>query len=705
MDTEMTLAEFTDIMVEIRDQPAWRVQADKEMDYKDGNQLSSDLLKRMEDLGIPPAIEPLIGLKIEAALGAEAKRRTDWRVIPDSDKSGQEVADAFNFKLNQAERRSRADRACSDAYESQYSVGIGWVEVVRERDPFKYPYRCNVVHRNEIWYDWNAKDPMLDDSRYLIRKKWIDKDIAKLMFPDHAQLLEHSISGWHSMDWAMFEQGASTGLFSAQDVERGWTIEEQEWRNIAQKRIQLFELWYRRFVNVIVMRMPDGRVVELDQNNQSHRLAILSGIEPEYAIVGRVRRAIWAGPHLLSDEKSPFRHSYFPYIPFWGHKEDRTGAPYGRVRAMMYMQDNINASLSKIRWGLAAKVTLRTDGAVLMTDDQFRDEIGRPDADIKLDVDHMAKPGSKFDILENFNLSEQQYKMLVDSKDSLSKLSGISDEFAGVNNNSQSGVQFQSAVEQSNQGLANIDDNFGESRSRVGELLLSLIIQDSIGKPMQVTIDGGAIRPDRTIALNEPVWEGNTQYLNNDVERTMLKVTLEDVPSTPSFKTQQLSAFSEAFKSTTPNYQRVMMPHMINLMDIPNKDEIIQGMKEADQQPTPDMIDAQNKIKELEIKQMLMEAQVKLITAQSVKTMTEAQYAAMQGGAQVAQIPDVAPIADVIMQNAGYQQLGGTDPNFPQPNIQVPDQNVNQNTSPMLPPVAGSPMRGVETQRVNDNYA
>lgn len=41
----------------------------------------------------------------------------------------------------------------------------------------------------------------------------------------------------------------------------------------------------------------------------------------------------------------------------------------------------------------------------------------------------------------------------------------------------------------------------------------------------------------------------------------------------------------------------------------------------------------------------------------------------MQGGAQVAQMPMIVPIADAIMQGAGYPRPspGGDDPNFPTP--------------------------------------
>ena len=72
-DGGLSLRQFESMFVELRNQPAWRGKADKEMEYVDGNQLDSDILQRMAAIGMPPAIEPLIGPAIEAVLGLEAK--------------------------------------------------------------------------------------------------------------------------------------------------------------------------------------------------------------------------------------------------------------------------------------------------------------------------------------------------------------------------------------------------------------------------------------------------------------------------------------------------------------------------------------------------------------------------------------------------------------------------------------------------------
>jgi len=104
----------------------------------------------------------------------------------------------------------------------------------------------------------------------------------------------------------------------------------------------------------------------------------------------------------------------------------------------------------------------------------------------------------------------------------------------------------------------------------------------------------------------------------------------------------------------------------------------------------------------------------------------------MQTGTQVAQMPMIAPIADKVMQGAGWRPAaGGVDPNIPVPaqtaamNIKSPyiqgqgpevvaepgggageGMDVRQNTSPQFPPVprdGASSMTGIETASTADN--
>lgn len=729
----LTLDEYTEFMREIEAQPHWRHIADKEMEYADGNQLGSELLTRQKELGIPPAVEDLIGPALLSIQGYEAAQRTDWRVTPNGETGGQDVADALNYKLNQAEKQSKADRACSDAFRPQIAVGLGWVEVKRESDPTKYPYRCIPIHRGEIHWDFHAQEDDLSDARYLRRQRWIAPSIIALMFPQHKELItrigRHGASWFAELAIESADGGSSTGLQNSWAEANGYTVAENRWYNPTSKEACLAEVWYRRWVSVAVLTSPDGRVVEYDEDNEAHNVAIATGsAKHSMAVVTRERRSYWLGPHRLFDGPTPYTHHHFSYVPFWGFREDATRKPYGYVRGMIYQQDAINSGISKMRWGMSAVQTIRTKGATTMTDAQVRRQVARIDSDIVLDAQAMAQPGARFEITRNFQLNDQQHQMLNDSRSAIQRVSSVTAGFMGKQGTATSGLQEQTQVEQSNQGLGRMMDSFRMGRSMVGEMLLAMIVDDLGDKEQVIVIEGDAVREDRSVHINKPEVdpESGYPYLSNDLQRTRLMVALEDVPSNASYRGQQLNAMSEAVKSLPPQYQAAMLPFMVSLMDVPFKKDVVEAVRAAAEQESPEAIEqriqqavqdalaksgAELKMREIAIKERKSESEIGEIQARMVQIGVQAAYSAMQGGAQVAAMPQIAPIADAIMQGAGYKlpSPGGDDPNFPQPTglpAAAAVAPVQQNTSPAFPPVApdgSSPMQGIETPNINDN--
>lgn len=734
---EMTLPEYIEILREIEEQAPWRTNADKEMDYVDGNQLNSELLQKQAAVGIPPAVEDLMGPALRALTGYEASTRTDWRVSPDSGPSGQDVADALGYELNQAEKASRADQACGDAFRTQAAVGIGWVEVSKQSDPFQYPYRCAPVHRNEIHWDMqgNAEDPLLEKSRWLRRSRWLRPERIIAAFPKHKDVIR--LCGRHGSQWwgdttvmQALDGGSSTGLQNAWNEARGWTVEESRWYDSTRRELCLTELWYRRWEQVPVLTSPDGRVVEFDENNPAHLYAVTTGASKvTVATIARMRMSYWLGPHKLHDGPSPYSHRFFPYVPFVAFREDRTGVPYGYARSMIYQQDSVNSGTAKLRWGMSVVRTERTKGAVAMSDAQFRQQIARPDADIVLDADHMARQGAVFKVHRDFQLNDQQFKLLQDARLAIERVSVITSGFQGKSGTATSGIQEQTQVEQTNQSLGTLMANFRSARARVGEILMALIIADWGTKHRTVTIEGqDGVTEDRVIELNKPEVDPATglQYLSNDLSRTMLKVGLEEVPSSTTYRAQQLKTMGETVKSLPPNYQAAITPFMVSLMDVPFKRAVVEAIRAAGQQETREAVEQRIKeaveqalmkaghdlkSRELDMKERVSDAQIKQMMAQAVQTGVQAAFSAMQAGSQVAQMPQIAPVADAIMQGAGYvRPERSDDPNFPIAGVpQLPPgapPQANANTSPTFPPVpddGASPMAGIETPATTDN--
>jgi hypothetical protein len=729
----MTLSEYRTILEEIEEQPIWRATADKEMDYADGNQLDTELLRKQKEIGIPPAIEDLIGPALLSIQGYESTTRTDWRVTPDGDVGGQDVADALNFRLNQAERHSKADRACSKAFRPQIGCGLGWVEVAKDSDPFKYPYRCTPVHRNEIHWDMSGgPDAEPIEWRWLRRARWLHFSRIAASFPKHRALIEacgKNGAAWWTDEALWKEGGTSTGLQNGWADGRAYTTAEDHWYNTTTKDLCLAELWYRRWVSGVVMRLRDGRIVEYDKRNSAHDLALATGFgKAERATFARVRRAYWLGPHLLHDGKTPYTHKHFPYAPFFGFREDATGVPYGYVRSMKYPQDSINSGQSKLRWGMSVVRVERTEGAVKMTDAQLRRQVARPDADIVLNAAHMATPGARFEVKRDYTLTDQHYQMLNDNRLSIERVSSITSGFIGRQGTARSGVQEQTQVEQSNQSLGFIMDNFRAGRTMIGEMLLAMQIQDIGNEEMTVVIEGDAVTADRTVVLNKTETDEQGQpYLTNDLQRTRLKVGLEEVPSTSTYRGQQLNAMSEAVKSLPPEYQAAAMPFLAALMDVPFKRELVEALRAVGVSQSPEAIekrvreDVANELKarELDMKAAKNDADIKKIIAQAVQVGVQSAFSAMQAAAQVTMNPAVAPVADKIMQAAGYQlpNPAGVDPNLVPPDalpaamppgepLEGDIGSVNENTSPAFPPIpddGASPMTGIETPTPGDN--
>ena len=154
--SDISVEAYDKICRDIRQQPKWRLDSDTDCDYYDGAQTTAEVVQRLKEAGIPPQDSNLIKPTINAVLGLEARSRTDYKITSD-DESQAEIAEGLSARIKEAETESRADRAMSDAYSSMIRAGIGWVEVSREFDPLKYPYRVREVHRNEIYWDWTVE--------------------------------------------------------------------------------------------------------------------------------------------------------------------------------------------------------------------------------------------------------------------------------------------------------------------------------------------------------------------------------------------------------------------------------------------------------------------------------------------------------------------------------------------------------------------
>lgn len=644
-DSALSREQVEAFLFEIKHQPAWRREADRCAEYYDGNQLSKDTVERLKERGQPPLISNLIKPTIDTVLGMEAKTRTDWRVRSEDDEAcDDELAEALSLKLKHAEIESRADRAVSDAYAAQCKTGLGWVEVSREHDPFKSPYRVQYVHRREIFWDWKAEQADLSDARYLIRRRWLELDHAVAMMPQYATLFRATTSAWAGFD-PLLE--SDTGLVQSWEIERDSRIGADDWRDVERQRICLYEIWYRKWVRGYVMQLPNGAVLEVDFSNPRHAEAIVAGtVQVKQATFQKVRLAWYAGPHFLYDVPSPYHHGQFPYVPFFAFREDATGAPYGLVRSMISPQDEVNARKSKMLWALNSRRVI-TDADAVQDHNRTMEEVARPDAYVILDANR--KPGSTFSVQDGGDLAAQQFRVMQESKQEIAEASGIHKSMMGQASGATSGLAINSLVEQGLNTLAEINDNYRFARRLVGEMLFELVKQNLTQGPVRVTIGEGNNK--RAVLLNQPAINEETgqPMVLNEVAKVKAKVVLDDIPSTPTYRMQQLQILSEITKSLPPNLQAFVIDYVIEATDMPKRHELAERLRAAvgiqDQQQQQAAAQAQQQAMQqqqsMQQKQFVLDAAIK--AAQIRKLNAEADRATGQAQAMQAPAAEVPP--------------------------------------------------------------
>jgi hypothetical protein len=244
-------------------------------------------------------------------------------------------------------------------------------------------------------------------------------------------------------------------------------------------------------------------------------------------------------------------------------------------------QDEVNARLSKMMWLLSAKRAI-LDPDQVDDIDELRREMNRPDAIIVLSA-RRNRTNAMFEVESDFQLTTQQFEVLKDASESIQKTAGVYQAMLGDKQpgGANSGVAINSLVEQGTTTLAEINDNFRFGRRMVGEMLVGLLVEDMGREPQVLNVDETFGNSKKQIMLNNPVVVNGVQMLNNDVQRAMIKVALEEIPSTPSYRAQQLMVLSELTKSLPEQIQAFVVPFILESSEMPHRREIADQVRKA----------------------------------------------------------------------------------------------------------------------------
>lgn len=632
-----------------------RIQQAIDEDYYDNDQWSEEDAQTLKDRGQAPICYNVISQTINWIIGSEKRGRTDFNVLP----RGKEDAKPAQKKTQLLKYLSDVNRTPfhrSRAFEDAVKVGVGWLEDgVTDGDDKEPVYSRYENWRNILW-DSASTEYDIEDCRYVIRNKWVDLDVSIAYFPDREDLLERSASASDRYG-ADFANGDEVMDFSEEEREtlsRGVSDHSAN-----RQRVRMLEVWFKKPERV--QKVTDGafRGEVFDQSDLRHQVAQASGMVAERMMM-RTYVAIMTTSGLCYVGPSPYKHNRYPFTPIWGYRRGRDGMPYGVIRALRDIQDDINKRASKAQFILSTNKTIMEEGAV---EDmaQFMEEVARPDGVI------VVKPNKRLEINVDRDLAASHMQLMSQGISMIQSVSGVTDELMGKTTNAKSGVAIQARQEQGSMSTSKLFDNLRFAVQTQGEKTLSLVEQ-YFTEQKQFRITNQRMTPEY-VDINDGLPE-------NDITRTKADFIISDAEWRASLRQAQAEQLMEMMTRLPPDVALVMLDLVVESMDLPNREELVKRIRQVSGQRDPDATELtpeeqqaqQAQAQQAQFQQQMADAQLRGMVAKAVKdevaaqktmvdmagTNVNTQKAAVEA-AQTAMIaPGILPVADALLKESGF---------------------------------------------------
>ena len=345
--------------------------------------------------------------------------------------------------------------------------------------------------------------------------------------------------------------------------------------------------------------------------------------------------------------------------------------PYGIIRGLRDIQEDINKRASKALAILSSNKVIMDEGAVDDLED-FRDEVAKPNAVL------VKKQGKELRLDTDRELAPAHLDLMSRSISMIQQVGGVTDEAMGRTTNASSGIAITARQEQGQLSTAHFFENLRLARQIQGENQLSLIEQYfSQEKQFRITNMRGV--PDY-ITVNDGMPE-------NDITATKADFVISEAEwnaTARQAQTQELLALMQQIGPVAPQVVMAMLDLVIEGMDISNREELVKRIRAITGQRDPDseeltpeeqakmqaqaqQAQMQQRAQMAELARVEADAQLKAAQAQKAQAdvrklladiasgNVDAQRAAVEAATLMLQAPAAVPVADTILHESGFK--------------------------------------------------
>jgi len=569
--------------------------------FYDGEQWRDEDARVIQERGQHPLVYNKTAQHINWLLGTERRTRVDFKVHPRGDEDV-EAAITKTHLLKYVADVNKVQFARSRAWADSVKAGVGWMESGIRSDPTEEPLFSRYEHWRNMWWDHLAKESDLSDARYIFRSKWIDTDVLQAMIPGRSSaILRASRSdNIQNNDSEDDEPTAFTPLFRDSNgnayLGHGRSQFDESFSiGNRRKRNRVIECWYQMPHKAKLFkgtRFPgigddiQRQFSQLDGQNFDGADELMAGLVEQGlattydAIQTQIFVAMWTGDFMLMDQKSPYHHNRYPFVPIWCFRRDRDGMPYGPIRNMRDAQEDLNKRKSKALFIMSTNQIIAEEDAFDDWDEAI-EEAARPDGVIK------HRRGAAFEINRNIDLAAEHIDMMRLDMEFLADTSGVTEENLGEINNVSSGTAINLRQVQGSVVTALLFDNLRESIQLQGEIQLSLIEQ-FYAEPKKIRIVNDRGRAEFSDINTMDFDDAGMPRLHNPITESAADFVVDSQDFRESMRMAMFDQLMEMTTRLDPEVTMQLLDLVIELSDVEGKDEMVRRIRRINGQTDPD---------------------------------------------------------------------------------------------------------------------
>ena len=551
----------------------WRKLAREEYDFVRGKQWSEDDKAALTEKGRPALTINKIRPHLNILSGYQRVNRYEVNFEP-------RTSDDFeSCELRKGVTKYIMDNCDYNDVESAVFMdgiigGIGWFHVFYDWDYTAMEGEIDIerVSPFDIYTDPEARKPDYSDGKFLCRAKWVDKDELCDIYPEHA---DDILSEFRRYDM--------------DEKEADMVGTEPLWYNRDLKKVRLIECWYKEREMQTRYMMADGTISDVPP-------PIPTVIASPFQVpVDKVRLAVIMGDIKLEEMDSPYQHGFFPFVPFTLYHYGEGDVPCGVVRDVKDPQREINKKRSQIlhilntqgNSGLITETTAMTEEQ----QERYRKYGSKPGAIIEVNDGTLA--GGRIREIQPSAPPVGLIQSAQESEADIPKITGINESMLGISSPQQSGRAIELNQRQAVTNIAPFFDNLRKSKRAIVQqlwgykghkgLIPQYYTEEKVFRIVGKHGQEEFVTVNQQVQMQDPQTGQLITTVLNDLSQGNYDVIISDTPYSVSQRQGQFWALVDAVsKLGLP--ANIIFDKLIELSDIPDKQEIIQRLQSQQQQ-------------------------------------------------------------------------------------------------------------------------